>query len=396
MVRVASMFSQLLELFPRQEFHQAARRHGADRYSKGYTSWNQFVAMLFCQLARAQSLREICGGLACCLGKLRHLGVSVAPNKSTLSYANKHRPWELYETVFSQLLAKCQRLAKGRKKFRFRNKLYSLDATVIELSLSLYNWARFRRVKGAVKLHVLLDHEGYLPAFAVITDGDVHDVRVARKLRFRADTVVVMDKAYVDYELYRKWTDQDVWFVTRLKKGLLYEVIEHRTVPANRGVLADEVIELTGEKGEHFPYYLRRVEVWDSETETRLVFLTNHMQFGATTIARIYKDRWQVELFFKALKQNLRIKTFVGTSPNAVRIQLWTALIAILLVKYLQFRSRLDWSLSNLVALLRWNLFTYRDLWAWVNDPFETPPLEPLPQQLVFVAPGFGQHATGT
>jgi hypothetical protein len=330
------------------------------------------------------------------VGKLKHLGVKVAPNKSTLAYANKHRPWGLYETVFHQLLAKCQGLAKGRKKFRFRNKLVSLDASVIELSLSVYNWARFRRVKGAVKLHLLLDHEGYLPTFAVITDGDVHDVRVARKLRFQADTVVVMDKAYVDYALYSSWTDRGIWFVTRLKKGLLYKVVERRTVPATRGVLADEVIKLTGEKGKSFPHYLRRIEVWDSETEKHLVFLTNHLHFGASTVARIYKDRWQVELFFKALKQYLRVKTFVGTSANAVWVQIWTALIAILLLKYLQFRSRFDWALSNLVALLRWNLFTHRDLWEWLDAPLETPPLEPRAHQLVFEGPGFGQQAEAT
>jgi len=182
MVRTASLFAQLLDLFPRIEFQRAVTRHRAERYAKGFGSWDQFVAMLFCQLAQAHSLREICGGLACCLGKLQHLGVRRAPNKSTLAYANEHRPWELFEMVFGQLLSKCQEQVRGAKKFRFRNKLFSLDSTVIDLCLSLFDWAKFRRTKGAVKLHLLLDHEGYLPTFALITEGRVHDVKIAQRL----------------------------------------------------------------------------------------------------------------------------------------------------------------------------------------------------------------------
>ena len=181
MVRTASMFSQLLNIFPRIEFEKAVRAHKAERYAKGFTCWEQFVAMLFCQLAQAHSLREICGGLSCCLGKLIHLGVRDAPKRSTLSYANKHRPWELYENVFYQLLEKCQLQTPGKTKFRFRNKLLSLDATVIDLCVTLFNWADFRQTKGAVKLHLLLDHDGYLPTFAQITEGNVHEVKIAQK-----------------------------------------------------------------------------------------------------------------------------------------------------------------------------------------------------------------------
>src|SRR5881409_866147 len=228
MVRVASLFSQLLLLFPRTEFHSAVRRHRADRYSKGFSCWDQFVAMLFCQLAKAQSLREICGGLSCCLGKLQHLGVRTAPNKSTLAYANAHRPWELYQTLFEQLLGKCQLLARGKKKFRFHNKLYSMDSTVIDLCLSLFDWAKFRQTKGAVKLHLLLDHEGYLPTFGLITDGKVHDVKVIQKLDFPRDSVLVVDRGYVDYGLFGRWCQAGVWFVTRLKDSAAYEVVEER------------------------------------------------------------------------------------------------------------------------------------------------------------------------
>ena len=352
--------------------------------------------MLFCQLAQAHSLREICGGLACCLGKLAHLGIQGAPKKSTLAYANQHRPWQLYQTVFGQLLSKCQLLARGRTKFRFRNKLYSMDSTVIDLCLSLFDWAKFRQTKGAVKLHLLLDHEGYLPTFAYITDGKVHDVKIAQRLDFPAGSILVIDRGYVDYGLFGRWTERGVYFVTRLKSNATYRVVERRKVPTNRGVRCDQIIRLTGpQAARDCPHPLRRIKYVDPETGKVLVFLTNHLDFGSTTIARIYKDRWQIELFFKALKQNLKIKTFVGTSPNALRTQIWTALIAMLLLKYLQFRSRMNWALSNLVAFLRWNLFTYRDLWTWIDDPFQTPPLIPAVEQLVMQIPGPGQQIGG-
>jgi hypothetical protein len=383
MVRVASIFGQLLALFPRTEFQNAVNRCRAERYSKGFACWDQFVAMLFCQLAQARSLREICGGLACCLGKLRHLGVTTAPNKSTLAYANEHRPWQLYEEVFGQLLSKCQIVAaQGKRVFRFRNKLYTLDSTVIDLCLSLFDWAQFRQTKGAIKLHLLLDHDGYLPVFGLVTDGRVHDVKVAQKLEFAPGTVLVVDRGYVDYSLFGRWTAKGVWFVTRMKDNAAYEVVEERAVPERGFVVRDEVIRFTGAQAQkNCPHSLRRIEYTAEDGET-LVFLTNHKRFAAETVAAVYKDRWQIELFFKALKQNLKIKTFVGTGPNAVRIQIWTALIAMLLLRYLQLKSRIAWSLSNLVALLRWNLFTYRDLWTWLNDPFETPPIVPAEQQL--------------
>ncbi len=395
MVRVASIFSQLLTLFSRSEFEEAVSAHKAERYAKGFGCWGQFVAMLFCQLAQAHSLREICSGLKCCLGKLQHLGLRSAPSKSTLAYANKHRPWELYETVFGQLLQKCQGLARGRKKFRFKNKLYSLDSSIIDLTLSLFDWAKFVKGKGAVKLHLLLDHDGYLPTYAVLTDGRVHDVKIARKLSFSPGAIVVIDKGYLDYELFAKWTEEEVWFVTRLRKNAVYRVVERRKAP--KGIICDQIIRLTSDHArDRCPHLLRRVKYRDSETGLVYTLVTNNMNLGATTIARIYKDRWQIELFFKALKQNLKIKTFVGTSPNAVRIQIWTALIAILLLKYLQFRSTFGWALSNLVALLRWNLFTYRNLWQWIDEPFDTPPEGPAWDQLSLDFAGLGQQKGGT
>ena len=339
--------------------------------------------MLFCQVAQAHSLREICDGLSCSTGKLVHLGLSEAPKRSTLSYANAHRPWELYQTVFYQLLDKCRLATQGRTKFRFRNKLQSLDATVIDLCLELFPWAKFRQTKGAIKLHLLLDHEGYLPVFADITEGSVHEVKIAQQLRLPKGSIAVVDRGYTDYELFGRWCREEVFFVTRQKDNAAYEVVETRKVPENRGVLSDEVIRFTGYQARRdCPYLLRRIAYEDRATGKVLVFLTNHLTFGATTIARIYKDRWQIEQFFKAIKQNLKIKTFVGTTPNALKTQIWIALITMLLLKYLQLRSRITWALSNLVALLHWNLFTYRDLWSWIDDPFQTPPLIPGPEQL--------------
>ena len=338
----------------------------------------QFLAMLFCQVGRAHSLREICGGLACCEGHLKHLGVPVAPKKSTLAYANENRPWELYQTVFEQTLVKCQELVSsqgGRKKFRFKNKLMSLDGSIIDLSMSMFDWAKFRRTKGAIKLHLLLDHDGYLPSFAVVTEGKTSEIKVARTLRFDPGTILAIDRGYNDFEWFLELTQAGVFFVTRMKTNTVYTVVEECEVPANGKVTRDQIVSLPGlAKAGEEPVLFRRIEYWNEDKSETLVFFSNLLHLAASTIASIYKDRWQVELFFKALKQTLKIKTFVGTSANAVRTQVWTALIAMLVLKYLQMKSKFSWSLSTLAALLRQQLFFYRDLWAWLDDPFQAPP----------------------
>ena len=377
-MKVCSIFSQVLKLFPRREFEKAVKEHKAERHARGFTSWGQFLAMLFCQLGRAHSLREICGGLACCEGQLKHLGVPVAPKRSTLAYANANRPWELYQTVFEQTLFKCEQLVAsqgGRKKFRFKNKLMSLDGSVIELSVSMFDWAKYRRTKGAIKLHLLLDHDGYLPSFAVVTEGKTSEIKVARTLRFTPGTILAIDRGYIDYAWFRELTQEEVYFVTRMKGNSVYEVKDELKVPQNSNVVRDQIIYFPRLRraGEE-PVLFRRVEIWDADKQEAIMFLSNLLKFGATTIAAIYKGRWQVELFFKALKQTLKIKTFVGTSTNAVRTQVWTALIAMLVLKYLQLKSQFPWSLSTLAALLRQQLFFYRDLWVWLDNPFQSPP----------------------
>ena len=329
MIRVSSIFSQMLQLFSRHEFEPPSSSTGPSATPAGFSCWGQFVAMLFCHLGRAQSLREICGGLAASEGKLRHLGLPDAPKRSTLAYANEHRPWQLY-----------------------------------------------RRTKGAVKLHLLLDHHGLLPSYALVTEGRVHESRIARTLRFVPGTIVVFDRGYTDYAWFSALDADGVYFVTRMKDNADYGVLERRPVPERGPVQRDEIIFLykLARQGER-DLFLRRVEVWDETQQRTLVFLTNHRHFAASTIAQIYRQRWQIELFFKALKQNLRIKTFVGTSANALQIQVWTALIALLLLKYLQLRSRFGWSLCNLAALLRQQLKGLVDRLEQVAINEQPPPL---------------------
>src|SRR5215813_5796309 len=378
MYKVCSIFSQVVKLFSRGAFEKAVQEHKAERHARGFTSWGQFMAMLFCQLGRAHSLREICGGLACCEGQLKHLGVPVAPKKSTLAYANEHRPWELYQAVFEQTLGKCQQLVQsqgGRKKFRFKNKLMSLDGSIIDLSASMFDWAKYKRTKGAIKLHLLLDHDGYLPSFAVVTEGKHSEVAVARSLRLEASTILVIDRGYNDFDWFAEMTQEGVFFVTRMKSNTVYAVEEECAVPEKGNVLRDQIISLPAlRKAGEEPVLFRRIEYWNQEKREILVFFTNLLHLAASTIAAIYKDRWAIELFFKALKTSLKVKTFLGTSANAVKTQIWTALIAMLVLKYLQMKSTFGWSLSNLAALLRQQLFIFRDLWAWLNSPLEGPP----------------------
>lgn len=381
--RCASLFSQILNLVDRAQFEAAVRRTGAEERTKGFGCWEQFVAMSFCQLAQAKSLREIEEGLACCEGRLRHLGIEEAPARSTLSYANRVRPAALFEQVFYSVLGRCQAAAPGHP-FRFKNKLLTLDSTVLDLCASMFDWARFRRTKGAAKLHLLLDHDGCLPVFAHVTEGAVADVTIAQQLVLPPGSILAIDRGYIDYRLFEAWSEQKVGFVTRLKHNADYAETETR-LSANEGqIRRDGLIAFQPIiAGRTIKGTYRRIEVWLEEKQETLVLLTNLLHLSPATIAAIYKQRWQIELFFKALKQNLRIKTFVGTSANAVGIQVWSALITILLLKYLQFKSRCAWALSHLVALLRWNLFSYRDLWDWLNQPLHTPPFAPPETQLV-------------
>ena len=274
-----------------------------------------------------------------------------------MSYANQHRPAALYQDLFYTALLRFreqQGLGVRKRKFRFRNKLLSLDSTTISLCLNLFPWAKFRRAKGGVKAHVLLDHDDYLPRYVLLTPARASDVRMAHAFDLPPGSVVAVDRGYIDFRLFARWIAAGVFFVTRPMQHMVYEVVQARPVPQHSNIRADAVIRFSSKMARQtFKHPLRRIVVWDEAGQREIVLLTNHFDFGATTLANIYKDRWEIELFFKALKQNLKIKSFVGTSENALHIQIWTALIAMLLLKWLHHLSKANWSLSNLATMLK-------------------------------------------
>lgn len=365
-----SLFSQILSLIPRSQFKALVDKHNVEYRSKGFSSWDQLVSMLFCQFAQAASLREISMGLQSCEGKLSHLGIK-PPKKSTLANANKVRSWEFYKALFESLLGVVKSGAQGNtRKFNFKHKLFSIDASTIDLCLNVFDWAKYKTTKGAIKLHVRLDHDGYLPDFVVVTDGKVHDVSAAWQFPYERGTITVFDRGYVDYSLFSHINSQEAFFVTRVKKNAVYTLIEEHDIPDNsdEDLLSDSTIILNGKE---YTDPIRLICIRDVEGR-EIRFLTNNFALDAQTISDIYRERWKIELFFKELKQNLKIKTFVGTTKNAVMTQVYTALITILLLKYLKAKSSFKWSMSNLVAMIRMNLFTNKNLWEWLNKPFDT------------------------
>ena len=364
-----TILGQMLKMFSRYEFQKAVSETKTEYHSRGFSSWNHFVSMLFGQLSGQDSLRGIEAGLATQGTSLYHAGVKPI-HRSTLAYANKHRSHELFKKLFLSMLSKCQAIAP-KHKFRFKNPLYTLDATIIDLCLSLYNWAKFRTTKGAVKLHVKLNHSGYLPTFAVVTTGKVHETQVAPSIPLEKGDVAIFDRGYTDFKWYKSLDDKGVFFVTRTKRNACYRVTGRSDVSRFDFICSDQIIELKGfYSKQKYPHKLRRVRSKDPDTGKIITILTNNFTWAATTIARIYKERWQIELFFKAIKQQLKIKSFVGTSKNALLSQLWVALITYLLLSYLKFKSRFTWSLYTLCSILPANLFARRNLWDWLNAPF--------------------------
>jgi hypothetical protein len=364
-----TLFGQMMQVFSRLDFQKDVTSTKAEYHARGFSSWNHFTAMLFGQLAGQDSLRGIEAGLATQAQHLYHLGIKPI-HRSTLAYANEHRPAALFEKVFYQMLSKCQPLAP-RHKFRFKNPLYSIDATTIDLCLSLYDWATFRTTKGAVKLHVKLNHAGYLPTFAVLTNGNVHEQIVAPAIPLEKGDVVSFDRAYNDLCWLYILDGNGVNFVTRQKSNAAYIVKERQPTDHLPNISSDQIIELKNPGvRKKYPARLRRIRSYDPESGTIIVLVTNNFSWSAQTIALIYKNRWQIELFFKALKQQLKVKSFVGTSQNALLSQLWVALTAYLLLSYLKFKSRFAWSLYTLSAILPTNLFAQRPLWDWLNAPF--------------------------
>ncbi len=367
-----TVFSQILKLVPRHEFETLAKQHHTGRRLRKMTRWSQFVAMTLSQLSGRASLRDVVTNLSAQTAKLYHLGSAVV-TRSSLARVNERQPYMLYEQLAGKLLRQCQGRAP-RHGFRFKNKLYSLDASTIDLCLSVFPWAKFRTTKGAVKLHVGLDHDGLLPAFMTITDGKSHDITAARSLRLPKGSIVVMDRGYNDYTWYNQLNGQGVFFVTRLRKNACYRVIERRRVIKSKGLTSDQTIEWTGTKARNCPLKLRRIGFKDADTGIQYYFLTNNFDLAASTIAEVCKARWQIKLFFKWIKQNLKIKSFLGTSRNAVMTQIWIAICVYLLLAYLKFASQIDKSLQQILRLLHLNLFDRRDLRRLlVGDPPEPP-----------------------
>ena len=377
-----TVFAQMLKLIPRHEFESLAHQYHSGRRLRKMTRWTQFLAMATAQLSGRHSLRDVVSNLTAQARKLYHLGIH-SVSRSSLSRVNASQPYQLYEVLFAKLLARCQSRAP-RHNFKFKNKLYSLDASTIDLCLSVFPWPRCRTTRGAVKLHVGLDHEGLLPALVAITDGKTHDITAARALSLPRGSIVVMDRGYNDYAWYNSLNNNNVYFVTRLKTNAQYQAIERRTVLKTKGLTCDQTIELTGAKAKHCPIRLRRIGDQEADTSIHYTFLTHHFTLAARTIADIYKARWQIELFFKWMKQNLKIKSFLGRSRHAVMTQIGIAMCVCLLLSDIKFLNHIQPSLQQMLRLLQLNLFERRDLLALLRGEPPEPPVSPNQATLVF------------
>ena len=379
-----SIFGQMLQLISRYEFEKAVKMYNTDKYCKGFTSWDHFVSLAFAQLSKQDGLRGVETGMASQVHRLYHLGTKPC-KRSTLSYANNNRLHEVFKNVFEYKLENTLKKAPGHK-FRFKNNLYSFDATTIDLCLSLYNWAKFRKTKGGIKLHVQLNHNGYIPQFVNVTHAKHHEVNELRRLNLKAGDIIVYDRGCIDFKLFVSHCIKRIYFVTRLKSNAKYKVVERKDVSKYKNISSDQTIEFTDYYSKKkCPLRLRRIRCKDPETGKYIVLLTNQFEWSPNTVSKVYKDRWQIEIFFKNIKQNLKIKSFLGTSKNAIMCQIWVALIVYLLLSYMKFVSKYNWTISKLMNVLPVILFTRIDLWIWLNEPFGSQKIkEPLPLELLW------------
>ncbi len=351
-----TIFNQLLHLLPRHEFERAVTLHEGDKYIKYFSCWQQFITLLYAQIRKKDSLRDITTSLRVQHHKWYHIGLKNVC-RSTLSDANNHRPYHIFESLFYKLLQRCRTLTP-KHKFRFKNPLYTIDATTIDLCLSIFPWAKFRKTKGAMKLHFLYDHSGCLPSFLVVTDGRRSDIRVVKEQEFASklfpDSIIAIDRAYIDLKWLFQLNQQGIFFVTRLKKNMKPLVFGQHKHRQNRHVLRDEkVLPPSFFQSGGYHDELRLITYYDSDTEKTLQFLTNNFSLSPSTIAAIYKSRWQIELFFKWIKQNLKIKSFLGTSKNAVLTQIWVAMCYYLVLVYIKYQTKFNYPLIELSRILR-------------------------------------------
>lgn len=377
-----TLFAQAIAKLPKENIRKIIREAGTDKFSKGYNTWSQLISMMFCQFSNCDSVRDISNGLNSANGNLNHLGISRAPSKSTVAYQNAHRDSSVFREIFYCIYQHFgQQSCWQRRKFRFKMPVKLLDSTLVSLTMSLYEWAHYTTTKGAVKMHTLLDYDCLLPEFVNITDGKGADCRAAFDIPVAPHSVVVADRGYCKFDLLNHWDSSNVFFVVRHNDNLLYRSIQERTLPEKRAqnVLIDEIVELTGvQTAKKYPKRLRRIAVWNEEHGFVVQLLTNNFKLAASSIAELYKSRWEIEIFFRNLKSLLRIKSFIGTSRNAVETQIWTAMATMLLLCWLKHVAKYKWGLANLVVSLRLNTFTKIDLEKWLNEPFTPPPDDPI------------------
>ena len=370
-----SVLSQVLKLVPRLEFEKLANGCDGKRRSDAMSRWSQLVALVIGQLGGRSSLRDIEATCRSQGGHHYHLG-SQSISRSALGRANEQLSYRFYEGLFQRLYQRYQGTTR-RHGFRFKNKLFSLDASLIDVSMKVFPWANFGRKKSAFKLHLGLDHDGLIPAFSCVTQGKVSDMTQARQFDFPKGSVLVFDKGYNCYRWHNSLTEKGIYFVSRIRSNAQYRVLKRHAVDKSSGVTSDQTIEYTATRTDGDKLKpVRRIGYRDPETGKHYVFISNQFDWSAKTIADIYKQRWQVELFFKWIKQNLKIKAFLGTTENAVMTQIMAALCVYLLLAYLKFQSKISKSLQQIIRLLQLNLFTRRSLLTLLQplDPTGLPP----------------------
>jgi hypothetical protein len=378
---------QLQQFLPRHDFEKLVSEHNGDKYAKKFSCNNLLTILLYAQASGKNSLRDIQTGLFVQSKQLYHLGIkSIA--KSTVAHANKSKPYVIFEKLFYALLKQCKDITPTRK-FKFKNPLYAIDSTTIDLCLKLFPWAKFRTAKGAIKIHPLLNLRTQIPEFVVMSDGKKHDVNIAKNTDWpiSSDSILVFDKAYIDWRWLSGLNTEGVTFVTRAKDNMKYVVIgQHNTSPSGQCIKDEKIMLKNLTSLCNYTQYLRRIEWLNKETGEILIFMTNNFNFSAGTIADIYKSRWLIEIFFKWIKQNLKIKTFLGTSENAVKTQIWVAMIYYLLLHYIKYQTKYAYSLLEFTRIVGEAIFMRRDLIDLLSLNYKsfTKIRDPIPQLSLF------------
>jgi hypothetical protein len=379
MNKYSTVLTQLLRIIPRKDFQKAVERNKTEFASKGFSSWAHLSSMIFSQLSGQKGLRGLEFGINAQRELHSHLEIERPIKRSTISYANKNRTFKLFEDTYFSLLHKVSSLNIDHKH-RFKNPLFSIDATTIDLCLKLFPWADFRKGKAGIKLSVTLDHKGYVPCFVTMYNAQEHEVTKVDVEKFNEGDIIAFDRGYNDYKLFHSMNEKKIIFVTRQKSNAKYHVCKKNCENISKGILSDEIISFTGkEASKNCPEQLRRIVSRDKVTGKKIVILTNQLVWAGSTIAAVYRDRWHIELFFKAMKQNLMIKSFLGTSQNAVLIQIWTALIAYLLFSYIKYKSKANICFRNFMTVLPTILFQRRNLWEILFGNIGSPTPKPKP-----------------